>query len=182
MASMLAAAKNPEEMQVIILKFAPCSSNKALHQKKKNQKLILKTILKIMVSLTGTLICKLIVTSRTFGSRFEPLDLQGIAMQFSSSSNIEREKKLESLKKLAVSGIENCNRKQWAGAQSAKTQKVNLVVKDPRSSQAEINNVAGGGAEMQLIKVLLAKSPALVRMVIKPCRMEDKNLSKYLRR
>ena len=28
--------------------------------------------------------------------------------------------------------------------------------------------------EMQLIKVLLAKSPALVKMVIKPCQMETK--------
>ncbi|XP_060214160.1 F-box/FBD/LRR-repeat protein At1g13570-like [Lycium barbarum] len=43
-----------------------------------------------------------------------------------------------------------------------------------------IYDVAGGRAEMQLIKVLLAKSPALIRMVIKPCGMEDKKSFKIL--
>ncbi|MCD7449946.1 hypothetical protein HAX54_002471 [Datura stramonium] len=38
----------------------------------------------------------------------------------------------------------------------------------------KINNVARARAELQLIKVLLAKSPTLVKMVIKPRRMEDK--------
>ncbi|KAM3203585.1 hypothetical protein P3L10_031211 [Capsicum annuum] len=33
---------------------------------------------------------------------------------------------------------------------------------------------------MQLIKVLLAKSPALVKMVIEPCRMEDQKSLKVL--
>ncbi|XP_059316443.1 uncharacterized protein LOC132067270 [Lycium ferocissimum] len=44
----------------------------------------------------------------------------------------------------------------------------------------EICGVAGTKAEMQLIKVLLAKSPVLVRMVIKPCIMEDKKSLKVL--
>ncbi|XP_059315544.1 F-box/FBD/LRR-repeat protein At1g13570-like [Lycium ferocissimum] len=44
----------------------------------------------------------------------------------------------------------------------------------------KINNVVGAGAEMQLIKVLLAKSPALLRMVIKLCEMEDKRSLKIL--
>ncbi|WMV38716.1 hypothetical protein MTR67_032101 [Solanum verrucosum] len=38
----------------------------------------------------------------------------------------------------------------------------------------KIYDVAGAGDEMQLIKVLLAKSPALIKMVIKLCEMEDK--------
>ncbi|XP_060214953.1 F-box/FBD/LRR-repeat protein At1g13570-like [Lycium barbarum] len=44
----------------------------------------------------------------------------------------------------------------------------------------KIYNVAGTEAEMQLIKVLLAKSPALVRMLIKPRRMKDKKSLKVL--
>ncbi|KAJ8570078.1 hypothetical protein K7X08_006655 [Anisodus acutangulus] len=44
----------------------------------------------------------------------------------------------------------------------------------------KIYGVAGTEAEMQLIMVLLAKSPALVRMVIKPCGMEDKKSLKVL--
>ncbi|XP_060214585.1 F-box/FBD/LRR-repeat protein At1g13570-like isoform X1 [Lycium barbarum] len=44
----------------------------------------------------------------------------------------------------------------------------------------KIYNVAGTKAEMQLIKVLLAKSPALVRMLIKPCRMEDRKSLKVV--
>lgn len=41
-------------------------------------------------------------------------------------------------------------------------------------------NVTGADAEMQLIKVLLANSPTLVRMVIEPCEMEDKKSFKVL--
>ncbi|XP_055809503.1 F-box/FBD/LRR-repeat protein At1g13570-like [Solanum dulcamara] len=41
-------------------------------------------------------------------------------------------------------------------------------------------DVIGAEAEMQFIKVLLAKSPALVRMVIKPCEIGDKESLKAL--
>ncbi|KAH0649537.1 hypothetical protein KY285_034785 [Solanum tuberosum] len=44
----------------------------------------------------------------------------------------------------------------------------------------KIYGVTGAAAEMQLIKVLLAKSPTLVRMVIRPCVMEDKESFKVL--
>ncbi|XP_060214588.1 F-box/FBD/LRR-repeat protein At1g13570-like [Lycium barbarum] len=44
----------------------------------------------------------------------------------------------------------------------------------------KINNIAGAGAEMQLIKVLLVKSPALVKMVIRPCEMENKKSLRVL--
>ncbi|XP_049405440.1 uncharacterized protein LOC125868918 [Solanum stenotomum] len=44
----------------------------------------------------------------------------------------------------------------------------------------KIYGVTGAAAEMQLIKVLLAKSPTLARMVIRPCVMEDKESFKVL--
>ncbi|XP_049405441.1 F-box/FBD/LRR-repeat protein At1g13570-like [Solanum stenotomum] len=44
----------------------------------------------------------------------------------------------------------------------------------------KLSNVAGAGAEMQLIKVLLAKSPALVKMVIDPYRMKAEKSLKVL--
>ncbi|KAJ8570079.1 hypothetical protein K7X08_006656 [Anisodus acutangulus] len=44
----------------------------------------------------------------------------------------------------------------------------------------KIHNIAGTKAEMQLVKVLLAKSPALVRMLINPCRMKDRKSLKVL--
>ncbi|XP_060215832.1 uncharacterized protein LOC132642822 [Lycium barbarum] len=46
--------------------------------------------------------------------------------------------------------------------------------------KVEFYDVLGAEAEMQLIKVLLAKSPALVRMVIRPCEMENKKSLKVL--
>ena len=44
----------------------------------------------------------------------------------------------------------------------------------------KIYDVTGVAAEMQLIKVLLAKSPTLVRMITKPCETEDKKSFKVL--
>ena len=44
----------------------------------------------------------------------------------------------------------------------------------------KIYDVTGVAAEMQLIKVLLAKSPTLVRMITKPCETEDKEFFKVL--
>ncbi|KAF3678301.1 putative F-box/FBD/LRR-repeat protein-like [Capsicum annuum] len=44
----------------------------------------------------------------------------------------------------------------------------------------KIKHVSGAEDEMQLIKVLLAKSPALVKMVIEPQSMEDKKSLKVL--
>lgn len=38
----------------------------------------------------------------------------------------------------------------------------------------KIKSLAGAEAEMHLIKVLLAKSPLLARMVIEPYELEDK--------
>ena len=42
-----------------------------------------------------------------------------------------------------------------------------------------IYDVTGVAAEMQLIKVLLDKSPTLVRMIAKPLKWKTKNLLKY---
>ena len=44
----------------------------------------------------------------------------------------------------------------------------------------KIYDVTGVAAEMQLIKVLLAKSPTLVRMINKPYETEDKKVFKVL--
>ncbi|PHT33507.1 hypothetical protein CQW23_25307 [Capsicum baccatum] len=46
--------------------------------------------------------------------------------------------------------------------------------------KVKIKHVSGADAEIQLIKVLLAKSPALVKMVIEPRSMEDKKSLKVL--
>ena len=43
-----------------------------------------------------------------------------------------------------------------------------------------IDDVTWVAAEMQLIKVLLAKSPTLVRIITKPCETEDKKCFKVL--
>ena len=40
--------------------------------------------------------------------------------------------------------------------------------------KVKIYNVTGVAAQMQFIKVLLAKSPTLVKMITKPCETEDK--------
>ena len=44
----------------------------------------------------------------------------------------------------------------------------------------KIYDVIGVAAEMQFIKVLLAKSPTLVRIITKPCETEDKKSFKVL--
>ena len=44
----------------------------------------------------------------------------------------------------------------------------------------KIYDVTRVAAEMPLIKVLLAKSPTHVRMITKPCEMEDKKSFKVL--
>ena len=44
----------------------------------------------------------------------------------------------------------------------------------------KIYDVTGVATEIQLIKVLLAKSPTLVKMITKPCETEDKESFKVL--
>ena len=46
--------------------------------------------------------------------------------------------------------------------------------------KVKIYNVTGVAAQMQFIKVLLAKSPTLVKMITKPCKTEDKESFKVL--